>query len=298
MFRGLHHALYDVAIEGGTGGAPASVADAIGASNPTQPSQTGDQDSQPSVLSTGTEQQKAPDQQNQNFSFPEKCTVKNEDGSVNNEASTQKLLESYTHLSKRMGETGGLVPTSADGYKIEFDQEALGFPESVTPELLRADPDFKRFSEEAHKAGFTNEQMNLVAKEYLGVVRDLVDRRYENDLNACKTELMETWKTPDEMSTGINNALKAFNHFASDQDKALIDTIGNNPLVVRLLANIGATMREDAPARNTQPPESRETITSLMKSEAYHDPKHPDHDRVTQQVKQYYRQTVGDEVIY
>lgn len=259
----------------------ASVADAL-----TNKGKQGDITTQESLL-TST--------QTDALNFPEKYTVKNEDGTINTTESTRKLLDGYSNLSKKMGETGGVVPDSAEGYKIEFNAQDLGLPEGVTPELVQKDEDFKQFAEEAHKAGFTNEQINLVAGRYLSVVQSLLDRRDENDMNACKEALMKTWTTPDEMNLGIQNAVKAFNHFASEQDKALIDTIGNNPLVVRVLANVGAIMREDSPARNTQPTESRETITALMKSEAYQDPKHQDHERVYNQVAQYYHQTVGED---
>lgn len=296
MFKGIKYVYKNVDdVGGGDGGAPtSSIADALSTGGDGQENGQG---GQPSLLSTGSNEQNGTDTETESLSFPEKYTVKNEDGSLNIEASTKKLVEGYTNLSKKMGETGGVVPDTADGYKIEFDREALGLPETVTPELLESDPDFKSFCEEAHKAGFTNEQINLVAGKYLGVVQSLIDRRDENDIAACRTALMENWKTPAEMESGIKNAIKAFNHFASDEDKALMDTIGNNPLVVRLLSNIGAQMREDSPARNTQPTESRETIRSLMMSEAYQDPKHPDHERVSRQVTQYYQQTVGDDEV-
>lgn len=297
MFRGIRYVYKNIVTENsgdGSGGATepnTTVIDALS-------TQGQDVNNTESSLLSSVQTESGNTNQNPNdVSFPEKYTVKNEDGTVNIEQSTKKLLDGYSNLSKKMGETGGVVPDSADGYRIEFDAEALGLPEGVTPELLQADPDFKQFTEEAHKAGFTNEQINLVANKYLSVVQNIVDQKYDSDMAACKTALMETWKTPGEFEGGIKNAVKAFNHFASEQDKALIDTIGNNPLVVRVLANVGAMMREDSPARNTQPTESKETIRSLMMSEAYQDTKHPDHEKVSRQIAQYYQQTVGNDEI-
>lgn len=301
--RGIPYVFMDVAHgEGGEGGnlsgsnaldsnSEGSIFDAISAQGKSN------QNAEPSLLSGNQAESSSANQNQSPLSFPEKYTVKNEDGSINIDASTKKLVEGYTNLSKKMGENGGVVPDTADGYKIEFDGKTLGLPENVTPELLQSDPDFKRFLDTAHKAGFSNEQINLVASEYLGVVQSLLDRKFDADINACKTALMENWKTPGEMETGIKNAVKAFNHFASEQDKALMDTIGNNPLIVRVLASVGATMREDSPVRSFQPTESKETIKSLMMSEAYQDTKHPDHEKVNRQVRQFYQQSVGDEVI-
>ena len=257
-------------------------------------------EAQPSMLSSAqndqvTENQNAITNKDQALAFPDKYTVKNPDGTVNRDESTRKLLEGYKHLSKKMGETGGIVPDNPDGYKIDFKPADLGLPENLTPEMVKNDEDFKKFAEQAHGLGFTNEQINLVASKYLEVVNSALDRRDENDMNACREELMKTWTNQGELDTGIKNAVRAFNHFASEQDRGLIDVIGNNPIVVRLLANIGATMREDSPVRNAQPMESRETITSLMKSEAYMNPKHPEHDAVYRQVTNYYQRAVGDD---
>lgn len=300
MFKGNKYVLQNLdglgGADGGAGGSDAgnstSVADSL-----SNVKGENTQSTEPSLLSNVQDEQGGGNQSSEGISFPEKYTVKNEDGTVNIDASTRKLLDGYTHLSKKMGETGGVVPDTADGYKIDFNPADLGLPESLTPELVKKDPDFKQFTEVAHKAGFTNEQINLVAGQYLNIVQSLLDRRDENDEAAGREALMETWKTQAEFDTGIQNAKRAFNHFASDQDKALIDTIGNNPLVIRVLANIGATMREDSPARNAQPMESRETISALMKSEAYTDTNHPDHERVYNQVSEYYRKAYGDEVM-
>ena len=50
-------------------------------------------------------------------------------------------------------------------------------------------------------------------------------------------------------------AFKAFDAFAAEADRTRIDEIGNNPIVLRLLANIGKEMQEDSPASGGGVPE-------------------------------------------
>lgn len=301
MFKGIRYVLRNVDINGGDAGgataaenAPTSLVDAVASAN--QGGET--KSSESSLLSNSQTESGSNTETPETTPFPEKFLVKKDDGSIDTEASSRKLAEGYNHLAKKMGETGGVVPDSAEGYKIDFNPQELGLPESITPELVQNDADFKAFAEEAHKAGFTNEQINLIATRYVTMAQTLIERRDESDMAECQKALAETWKNPDELNKGIQNAQRAFNRFASEQDKGLIDTIGNNPIIVRLLANVGALMKEDAPARNVQPSESRETIKSIMQSPAYLDDKHPDHAKVMQQVSQYYQQAYGDTEYY
>lgn len=301
MFTGIKYELQNLDSVGGSdaGGMGAVSTDTTAVDNSLSTGEAQGQpapETQPSMLSSAQNDQAGENQTTDELlAFPDKYTVKNPDGTVNRDESTRKLLEGYKHLSKKMGETGGIVPDNPDGYKIDFKPADLGLPENLTPEMVKNDEDFKKFAEQAHGLGFTNEQINLVASKYLEVINSALDRRDENDMNACREELMKTWTNQGELDTGLKNAVRAFNHFASEQDRGLIDVIGNNPIVVRLLANIGATMREDSPVRNAQPMESKETITSLMKSEAYMNPKHPEHDAVYRQVTNYYQRAVNDD---
>lgn len=295
MFKSTHHVFCAIDSigggEGATGAAPTTLVDSLSGVNGQKEDLIGQESS---VLSSAQKDSDILSQTQEALSFPEKYIVKKEDGSLDTEASTRKLVDGYNNLSKKLGVTGGVVPDNAEGYKINIDIEGLKLPDGFNSEMVQNDPDFKSFTEEAHRAGFTNDQINLVANKYVSLVNDIITRKENCDADACKKELMEIWATPEEMSTGINNAMKAFNYFASEADKANIDVIGNNPLIIRLLANVGLKMREDAPVRNPQSSESRETIQSLMQSDAYLDPKHPDHARVYQQVTQYYNKNVRD----
>ncbi len=95
----------------------------------------------------------------------------------------------------------------------------------------------------------------------------------------------------------IGLAFRAFNSLTDEGDRGRIDEIGNNPMVIRMLAKIGAEMQEDAPAVTESNPAEQQTIRDLMKSEAYMNPKHADHERVSAQVKAYYQKRYGDQTV-
>lgn len=76
-----------------------------------------------------------------------------------------------------------------------------------------------------------------------------------------------------------------------------MDEIGNNPMVIRMLAKIGAEMQEDAPAGGDVNLEEQQSIRDLMKSPAYMDPKHADHENVSARVRAYYQKRYGDQTV-
>ncbi|BEO65632.1 hypothetical protein [Serratia marcescens] len=77
-----------------------------------------------------------------------------------------------------------------------------------------------------------------------------------------------------------------------------MDEIGNNPMVIRMLAKIGAEMGEDTPVGNGQINlEEQQCIRGLMKYEAYSNPKYAVHERVSAQVCAFYQKIYGDQTI-
>ena len=58
------------------------------------------------------------------------------------------------------------------------------------------------------------------------------------------------------------------------------------------MAHFGAQMREDAPPRDVGGG-TAQTVEQLMASEAYRNPKHSDHLRVSAQVRAHYDKVAG-----
>ncbi|HID3486904.1 TPA: hypothetical protein ACXE50_005146 [Klebsiella aerogenes] len=256
--------------DGGNGG---------GAENPGAGNPAGN-----SLLSTGA------GEQGENDWIPEKFRVVGEDGKLSIESSARKLAENYSLLEKRMG-SGDAPPKTADDYAPEVKAEGFNWEE------FKADPRMQSFMKSAHGKGITNDQMSFIISEYAQIAPSLVNGAAELDAESATTQLREVWKTDAEFNKNIGLAFRAFNSLTDEGDRGRIDEIGNNPLVIRMLAKIGAEMEEDAPAGADSNPAEQQTIRDLMKSEAYMNPKHNDHERVSAQVKAYYQKRYGDQTV-
>lgn len=237
-----------------------------------------------SLLSTGAGEQGADDW------LPEKYRVMGDDGKLNVEGSARKLADAYSHLEKRMG-SGDTPPKTADEYAPKVEVEGFKWDE------FKADPRMQSFMKSAHAKGITNDQMGFILGEYAQLAPELVNGAAALDSEAAATQLRETWKTDAEFNKNIGLAFRAFNSLADDSDKRRMDEIGNNPMVIRMLAKIGAEMQEDAPAGGDVNLEEQQSIRDLMKSPAYMDPKHADHENVSARVRAYYQKRYGDQTV-
>lgn len=154
------------------------------------------------------------------------------------------------------------------------------------------------FLKAAHAKGITNDQMGFILGEYMQRAPGLVSGAAELDAETATTALRETWKTDAEFQKNIGLAHRAFMSLVDPADKGKMDEIGNNPMVIRMLAKIGAEMGEDVPVGNGEINlEEQQTIRDLMKSEVYTNSKHSDHERVSAQVKVFYRKVYGDNTV-
>lgn len=237
-----------------------------------------------SLLSTGAGEPGATDW------LPEKYRVVGDDGKLSIEGSARKLADAHTSLEKRLGSVG-TPPKTADEYEPKVEVEGFNWDE------FKADPRMQSFMKAAHAKGITNDQMGFIIGEYAQRAPELVGGAAELDAEAATTQLREVWKTDAEFKKNIGLAYRAFNSLADDADKGRMDEIGNNPMVIRMLAKVGAEMQEDAPAGGEVNLAEQQTIRDLMKSPAYMDPKHADHERVSAQVKTYYQKRFGDQTV-
>ncbi|WP_158785141.1 hypothetical protein [Pantoea sp. BAV 3049] len=219
--------------------------------------------------------------------LPEKFRVKDEAGALNIEQSARKMADSYSHLAKRMG-SGDAPPKTAEEYAPEVETEGFNWDD------FKSDPRAQSFMKAAHAKGITNDQMSFILGEYTREAGGLVNGAAALDADAARAELQQTWKTDAEFNQNVGLAYRAFNALADDADKGRINEIGNNPIVLRLLAKMGAEMREDAAPAGEVSGEDLQGVRDLMKSEAYTNDKHPDHEKVSAQVSAFYRRHYGD----
>lgn len=207
--------------------------------------------------------------------IPEKFKVTAEDGSVDYKATVAKMNESYSYLEKKVG-TGEVAPKSVDEYKLEradFDFEEF-----------KADESNKEFLTEAHKHGITNKQLDFLISEYDKRAVNLVSNSSQIDTDTTVQTLQSDWG--DKYEANIFNAVKAARACGITDEQINDPMIGNNVAFIKMAAYFGSQMTEDKPVSNGTP--VNVDIQSLMRSEAFFNPKHPDHKSVKAQIDSYY----------
>ena len=207
--------------------------------------------------------------------IPDKFKVVSEDGSVDYKATAAKMNESYSYLEKKVG-TGEVAPKSVDEYKIE--REGFSF------EDFKADESNQQFLSEAHKHGITNKQLDFLLSEYDKRAVDLVSNNSQFDTDTTIQSLQSEWGSNYE--SNIFSAIRAAKSAGLTEEQINNPSIGNNVDVIKVLSYFGSQIAEDKPINNGTAVNT--DITSLMRSEAFFDPKHPDHKSVKAQIDSYY----------
>ena len=208
--------------------------------------------------------------------IPDKFKVMDEStGTVDYKATLAKMNESYTGLEKRVG-TGDLPPKTADEYKIE--REGFSFDE------FKADESNQAFLKAAHEKGITNSQLDFLLSEYDSRAVDLVSTSSQLDTDTTVETLQSEWGK--DFQSNLFNAVKAAKACGISEDQINDPLIGNNVAFIKMAAYFGSQITEDKPI-NIGTPVS-EDIQSLMRSEAFFNPRHPDHKATKERIDQHY----------
>ena len=207
--------------------------------------------------------------------IPEKFKVTAEDGSVDYKATVAKMNESYSYLEKKIG-TGEIAPKSVDEYKVE--REGFDFEE------FKKDESNNSFLKSAHAQGITNKQLDFLLSEYDKRAVDLVSNSSQIDTDTTVQTLQSEWG--DKYEANIFNAVKAARACGITDEQINDPLIGNNVAFIKMASYFGSQMTEDRPVSNGTP--VNVDIQSLMRSEAFFNPKHPEHKSVKAQIDSYY----------
>ncbi len=278
MWKGRHYVFMDAAGDGGDpgGGAASSDAGAAAAAGAADGAAGtgGDPAGGQTALQAGAE--------GGAITIPEKYQVKKEDGSIDIEASSLKLAEAYGHLEKRLG-SGDAPPKTAEDYQI------------AVPDTLKdvwnpkEDPLLGEFLKNAHAAGMNQKQVDLAMQTYLDVVPKLLEGSKTLSSEECTAELQKAWSTPEQYKAEVKKAYQAAIAYGDSDAEAILKDYGNDPRVIRMLARVGAEMGED---KSITPPgggsATGQAVESLMTSEAYNNPRHPEHATVSRQVADHF----------
>ena len=233
-------------------------------------------------------QEQAPDTSPFNW-IPEKFRVSKDDGAIDLEASAKKVEEHRANLEKRLG-SGDIPPKTPEEYAPTVEAD-----EGFDVKAFMADEGTKGFLKGAHAKGMTNEQVSYVLSQYAKTAPLLVQGAQAMDTEAVQANLRETWKDDAEYNRNIDAYWKTAHIIAR---KAGIEYdeeasgLARNPTFVKMMAAISKEFQEDTPPGSASPVAS-DDIKKLMASEAYNNPKHIDHERVSRQVREHFQRTYG-----
>jgi len=225
-----------------------------------------------------------------NEAVPEKFRVfegEGDDATFNLEASSKKLLDSYTALEKNNG-----APESVDAYSIESDK--LG--EDFSFDEFKKDETNQAFLKRMHAAGINNKQLKEVLEYGVGeLIPSLMSGNQaltqDDALSHMKSEV---WSDPAQYNENMALSGRAYSSLPEDLQQEINNAeqsggaIGNHPVFLKVMALFGKEMGEDTPPSENAGLGDSVEIEKLMLSDAYKDSKHPEHEKVSKQVKAYF----------
>lgn len=226
---------------------------------------------------------------------PEKYRVMKPDGTFDTEATFAKVEEARSHLEKRLG-SGDAPPKDASEYRVTVPE---AFKDKVDAEKLAESDAFKGFRERMHKAGLSQAQFDAASAEFFDtavqVAEELAGGGKTMSKEECIGELRKTWKSDAELQAGIKSGYRALVGTVGEESaKSLLGKFGNDPDFVLFAATIGKEMREDTPPSTGGQGGSAESIDELLVSEAYTNPKHPQHASVSERVRRHFERQASN----
>lgn len=216
--------------------------------------------------------------------LPEKYRVLN-DGKLDLEASGKKMSDGLAAAVKRIG-SGDLPPETPDAYADSpVPDDFKDVP--LDPELTRS------FREGAHKAGLTQSQLDFVMGEYFKLVPSMLNASAALTADEARSQLSKVWGTPAELQSNMTAAERAVAVVPADLQEQIRTEFGTNPLFWQFAAQFGKEVGEDKPVTNGGGQQPVTDTDALMRTEAYRNAKHPDHAKVSAQVREAFERRHG-----
>lgn len=187
--------------------------------------------------------------------IPEKYRALGPDGkTMDLEASARKGFSALAELQKRMVDTG-LPPENAEGYEITP-------PAGLDLAELKKDPVYASKLKGYHALGMTNKQVQQVLTDFFEVAPELASAAQENSNEAAIENLKLVWKTDADMASNVGSANRAAVTLGKAIGVSIEDIehygLGNNPLFIRMMAELARQTGEDRAPLQTAPSASGE----------------------------------------
>ena len=206
------------------------------------------------------------------------------DGSIDVEATARKVDGARRNLEMRLG-TGDVRPKTADDYTVTP-------PDELKDAFKADDPGLAEFRQAAHKAGFTQKQLDVALSAYFKQAPALVGGALALDQASATAELQKVWTTPEAYKQNAGAAFRAVQQVGGDLADQMLERYGNDPVFIQFAARIGAQLAEDRTPNNLQP-RSGVNVDTLLADPAYSNPRDLRHATVTAQVNAYFASQPG-----
>ncbi|WP_196482777.1 hypothetical protein [Burkholderia stagnalis] len=227
-----------------------------------------------------------------NFDFvPEKFRVNKDDGTFDIDSSSRRMADAYKNLERRIGEA---PPAAATDYKVTVPD---AMKEAFDP---ATDDGFKTFAGKMHGLGLTQKQLDGVMESYFELAPKLVAGAAMLDGDTAKSQLERAWSSQGGFAHQVGNAYKGASALAAKaglniDDLMRPDRLGNNVDFLMMMAAIAPEFGEDQSVGGVSigGGMTEEKVEELMRSDAYRNMRHSDHERVSGQVRAWFEKKHG-----
>lgn len=216
---------------------------------------------------------------------PEKFRVMGQDGALDLEATARKLAQGYSNAERLVG-ADRLPPETPDAYQFTLPE---GMQEGDLP------PDaFSPFKEKALKAGLTGAQFDFVMGEYFAALPALLNAGGKLTHEEARSELAQAWGSPTEVKANMAAVERAVSTAPPALQQQIKQRYATDPVFWQFAALFGKEVGEDQPPAPAGGGNAfRGSAEELMKTDAYRNPKHRDHAKVSEQVRRAFEQAYG-----
>ncbi len=221
----------------------------------------------------------------------------------------EDLFKSHVNLVKYQGQSVKIPGADAKPEERDAFYQKLGWPESPDkyqvkrpdelPEGMVYNEDLEKLAlSKLHKAHMNNEQIQAVMDLWNQDVATQVFKR--TTAEECQTALKEQWGS--NYQTNENNVQKAMRTLMDDKTMEYFEAKGmtNDPVIITLLARVGASMQEDQAigVRGDGASGPNKDALSARYAEIIADPKYldassPQHNLLHQERERIFRQLQG-----
>src|SRR3990167_1384409 len=215
-----------------------------------------------------------------------------------------EAFKGYGEAQKLIGAKGAIIPGDK-AEQAEWDKffNSIGRPEkpegyklspveNLHPELKITPEVEAGFKSLAHRHGLTGKQADGLYKEYFGMISGSLTKRDEKMLSgkhAAETALRTEWGA--DYDSNASKAKRLVEKFGGANAREAFGELGNNPIVLKTLANIASKFSEDGfikgeTVTNAETKEAQQKITEIEnnKDHPYFNRSAPGHDEAVKEV--------------